>query len=74
MRRSAGAFVRRKRNELLVIMAAGAGAIMGLSAGAVFHLRIPVIPITHSSVIPITDSTLSDHQSERSDAGVCIMG
>ena len=36
--------------------------------------RIPVIPITDSSVIPITDSTLSDHQSERSDAGVCIMG
>ena len=37
MRRSAGAFVRRKRNELLVIMATVAGALMGLSAGAVFH-------------------------------------
>ena len=37
MRRSAGAFVRRKRNELLVIMAAGAGTVMGLSAGALFH-------------------------------------
>ena len=37
MRRFAGAFVRRKRNELLVIMAAGAGTVMGLSAGALFH-------------------------------------
>ena len=37
MRRSTGAFVRRSRNELLVVLAAGAGAVMGLSAGAVFH-------------------------------------
>ena len=34
------------------------------------RLRIPVIPITDSSVVAITDSTLSDHRSERSDAGV----
>ena len=38
------------------------------------QVRIPVIPISRSSLIPITDSTLSDHQSERSDAGVPIMG
>ena len=37
-------------------------------------LRIPVISIADSSVMPITDSTLSDHQSERSDAGCPIMG
>ena len=37
-------------------------------------LRIPVMPITDSGVMPITDSTLSDHRSERSDAGVPIMG
>ena len=38
------------------------------------NVRIPVIPISRSSLIPITDSTLSDHQSERSDVGVPIMG
>ena len=37
-------------------------------------LRIPVIPITDSGVMPITDSMLSDHQSERSDAGVPLWG
>ena len=42
MNPSAGAFVRRKRNELLVIMVAGAGAIMGLSVGAVLHHLIGV--------------------------------
>ena len=42
MNPSAGAFVRRKRNELLVITVAGAGAIMGLSVGTVFHQLIGV--------------------------------
>ena len=37
-------------------------------------VRIPVIPITDSGVMPITDSMLSDHQSERSDAGVPLWG
>ena len=38
------------------------------------RLRIPVIPISRSSLIPITSSTVSDHQSERSDAGVPLWG
>ena len=38
MRRSVEAFARRWRNELLVIMAAVAGALIALAAGAVFQL------------------------------------
>ena len=47
------------------------GASRGVTEVSV---RIPVIPITDSGVIPITDSMLSDHQSERSDAGVPLWG
>ena len=42
--------------------------------GPKVSVYIPAIPITRSGVIPITDSTVSDHQSERSDAGVALWG
>ena len=38
MRRSAGAFVRRKRMELLVLLGIGSGALIGIGIGASFHI------------------------------------
>ena len=52
MRRAAGAFVRRWRIELLVIMAALAGAFIGLAAGAVLHRLTGTslgLPVPHNS-------------------------